>query len=1844
MDIAEQIYGAIDILVNNKIKSINFNTTIDGTIVDASRAKEGRYRVQDETARSFIAYSNQTDYKENDNVLITIPNGDYTEQKIIVGKKVGNVENTSFKYTSPLSTMIPLVRCTLSGSQREQPMYANQNETMICPILKQDFSQNPLIGYTRIGLTADFSTWLKELNTVEGSYGIVCTCAFAKNGLAGENEVTYELDSDIRTVATNFITDTTNSTDNNIEFVNFLLDSATDFYGDVYNFQDYFAQEAVFDISRFADQKLLYVLVSFYQRQDFKDNKGNYIPAPTFDSQKLKIALLNYKNNIADNLSAPDLSSYYALDGKNGLSTIISVDKDFISAMPNLYVREPQVILGYNLGDFENDSSFLFSQSSHTYNTTKTDEENKKLIELRWVHDFSGTIKDVTKNDFWNSNLKDYNIRWYRRKLGAPSPDQYTGVYWELLKSYQYTSGAGDIDDLIFQLEIIPDTSLDYEEFKVIIVKNYSIISESNAIIFENEQSTENMTQTDKNNALSIACGHPKIGEDIASPEDRFYKDAYQGMFFIYKKGNQLIDDSKALEKLFLTPVFNSVKTDYEPDENSEYNAGDITILSDAQVIIWSFPASHTMLRPIAKTSASSNETFILASEAPSALINYNDYPYFENTNCKRSLIISYTTRNVNTKIFYNRTLDTLEFVHILSNGVPDGQVDLSLDDCGIIQPYYIAKTYTPSAVNNTVGLEVIKDRIRYSTSKTMYFGQAGTSGSDYTLVVNFKNNQNAVCIQEDENGYAADYFGEGLDTYNALIASVRLIGQDGKDVIDFNNRSEENDAYTVDFSIEESQIAGYTGEDYRTTPKEKSSLFYPVVFTGQSARTGADKAYQNYSEIADDGLDIAEYAIQDGNWSDERTDEEWSQYYYFSLDTANDNDTEGSSVPVTTGTFTRLTTSPVAQDNQKYYQYYRRLTGNEVPKDKITYKLYKDENGEDMDAEKYANLTGPLFINYSGVYVLDPFFDNTGYNEAQDYYYPVLVEKNVDAHSVLTIERDTYDNITFNPINECLIHLNNEYWASNNPDQWTVECPRPSAAAVMRSVTILKVTLSGFGDYDLITYVPIPLRRVLYETNGQTSEIKNWVQSIVGATEIRYSSSGEVPDYYKNPYIANVRNNGTIQTNESNNWEIICPLGNNDNANFQASLKEYPENSPEKCILNPLSIYIPNAPLFGVAFKLEDEILWSQPILVYQDNYPSSTINAWDGKSITTDDGTGSILSSAIAAGKKTNNKFSGVMLGDWSRSDTDASVSKQTGLYGFHEGGMSFAFKEDGTAFIGKDGYGRIHLAGNKAQIYSQSWILGQQGMLLDLNKGSMKLVQKSKYSAKSFTNKAAYDAFLSNNSNSSLYRFLTYCPFQDGSNITNFYIPNELIIQSISVLDKNLQIPNFYYYFYYTITENILIEQNNNHQAGSFNDEDAPELINNSVKITYMTCTRNIKCKRDAKSNQLVEDPEGTITCYKIEKTTIYKVMIMREQNLTTIQDLQDRLGKMTNPEEAEYVGTQNVSVRVAKNYKSLTKDIEYTYQLPNSENNYQVSSMQRSYTSFGNKPVFSFFSDYIKISADTAHTYPNQDMYVPYNPNFTYYTKDETASSFGDARYVTVSAAETIYPLAIGAQESVGQRPFRVRWDGNVYIEDGVFTGTITATGGAITGDLDVTGTLTGGTFITDELYAAQGTIGGWIISSNTLKSADGNTILSTSSPNITTNTIAIEATGKHNLGGKPLTGKLGYVEGHADQGATDAMGYITEGRALILGVETVNENTGNIGIRTAEDIYISAGRPVNADETVEGSGEIVLYNKPESIAANAREIPDDQGGVTINGNYLKVNVSAEHQTGIYARFA
>jgi hypothetical protein len=107
------------------------------------------------------------------------------------------------------------------------------------------------------------------------------------------------------------------------------------------------------------------------------------------------------------------------------------------------------------------------------------------------------------------------------------------------------------------------------------------------------------------------------------------------------------------------------------------------------------------------------------------------------------------------------------------------------------------------------------------------------------------------------------------------------------------------------------------------------------------------------------------------------------------------------------------------------------------------------------------------------------------------------------------------------------------------------------------------------------------------------------------------------------------------------------------------------------------------------------------------QNQWSSNVINKWDGKSIEMDKDKGTILSQAIAAGHKdSENRFSGVMIGSWKDTDTAPDITAKTGVYGFHEGAMSYAWKDDGTGFIGKDGLGRINFDGNNSTIYSANY----------------------------------------------------------------------------------------------------------------------------------------------------------------------------------------------------------------------------------------------------------------------------------------------------------------------------------------------------------------------------------------------------------------------------------------------------------------------------------------------------------------------------------------------------------
>jgi hypothetical protein len=102
LNYGETFCDAIDIIVSEKLKELKFDVTKVCTIVNNIYKDLGRYTVQEENIK-YEAYSANKDYAIGDVVLVTIPNGDYNMQKMIISKAADDNDlMTSVGYVSPL--------------------------------------------------------------------------------------------------------------------------------------------------------------------------------------------------------------------------------------------------------------------------------------------------------------------------------------------------------------------------------------------------------------------------------------------------------------------------------------------------------------------------------------------------------------------------------------------------------------------------------------------------------------------------------------------------------------------------------------------------------------------------------------------------------------------------------------------------------------------------------------------------------------------------------------------------------------------------------------------------------------------------------------------------------------------------------------------------------------------------------------------------------------------------------------------------------------------------------------------------------------------------------------------------------------------------------------------------------------------------------------------------------------------------------------------------------------------------------------------------------------------------------------------------------------------------------------------------------------------------------------------------------------------------------------------------------------------------------------------------------------------------------------------------------------
>lgn len=99
VNIPEQIFQAIDIIIKKRLEQLPYDQTIEGQVVSNERAFFGEYMIKAKSGLIFKAYSENTKYKLYERVYITVPQGDYSKQKIISGKIIP--ENTEYLIGTP---------------------------------------------------------------------------------------------------------------------------------------------------------------------------------------------------------------------------------------------------------------------------------------------------------------------------------------------------------------------------------------------------------------------------------------------------------------------------------------------------------------------------------------------------------------------------------------------------------------------------------------------------------------------------------------------------------------------------------------------------------------------------------------------------------------------------------------------------------------------------------------------------------------------------------------------------------------------------------------------------------------------------------------------------------------------------------------------------------------------------------------------------------------------------------------------------------------------------------------------------------------------------------------------------------------------------------------------------------------------------------------------------------------------------------------------------------------------------------------------------------------------------------------------------------------------------------------------------------------------------------------------------------------------------------------------------------------------------------------------------------------------------------------------------------------
>lgn len=558
-------------------KKNQYDITVDATVIDVTKKPDGVYRVKT-TGAEFEAYATAGSYYKNDIVLVQIPNGDYKNPKFILGRKADVEANKTFSFKLPFDDFIGLINLDGAvGSTTFGNYWANWPETstdqyklLQTQVWHWEGNGDSTIGNTRLGIQADWQTFLGEYFPLRGSFGF----RIIVKGVTASTEITEASEIEREYYFTN-----------------------VDMYGDPYSYQTPYAQQKVLDISDFL--KVTEINVYFYQDFNFADHmnvpisyeeKGlvPYVP-PNIMFNKLEVFLGVAAEDIKD--EATYIYTYQPLTYESTEKTYVNEETGDI--ITKFECDEKKIIL----------FTWVHYESDGTYSVIKdvTDlalQRNKagKTTHLFWYrYDYEATTED----NIWKAAHADLKLDWedglnnpnYETKM-----ERYGGPHWTLIPAAT--------DD--FAYTFTPRGDKSREKFKVV-VQHDGTHTTSQEIVFRNGRDIEaEILAGAKNDSVIIKTYKLAKVKNSAGQWTQEYEAIEDGSinaFHVYDENNKILvnDDGERFDAHYYY-----LQIHKRDDITNLYDV--LTTVAEngtatGTSIAWAFPRNFTMIRSTEEVS-----------------------------------------------------------------------------------------------------------------------------------------------------------------------------------------------------------------------------------------------------------------------------------------------------------------------------------------------------------------------------------------------------------------------------------------------------------------------------------------------------------------------------------------------------------------------------------------------------------------------------------------------------------------------------------------------------------------------------------------------------------------------------------------------------------------------------------------------------------------------------------------------------------------------------------------------------------------------------------------------------------------------------------------------------------------------------------------------------------------------------------------------------------------------------------------------------------------------------------------------------------------------------------------